>query len=308
MKKVTKIIALLLAVIMVFTGCATYNETTVINSDGSARVTSVLDVDKEQLDAGIKKLGYSNPEAYIKEWLYDYSYYEVVTIDGKQYYEIRDIQAVKAKELANGVNNALYVSEKGLYVTKDTVYGKVDIVMETFEDDFDDMKEMGINTKGIVKVKLVFEFPDNIVASTGTVDSANPKKVTFDIDADKKPTIFATTNKANTYSSIKKKVDKQNTVKKPTIKSLKVTKIKGKKGTVTLKLKKMKGVTYSIEYSTSKKFSYLKTDYKTTKKTTATLKNLKKGKKYYVRVYAYKTNYANRYVVSKAAKKTVTIK
>ncbi|MFQ9515263.1 MAG: fibronectin type III domain-containing protein [Eubacterium sp.] len=314
MKRATKITALLLAVIMVFTGCATVEQTTVINSDGSAKVTSVVDVDKEQLDAAVKKMGYNNPEAYVKSWLVDgyyndteSGYYEIVTIDGKQYYEIRNVTGVKAKYLAENVNYALGVSSKGLYITKDTVYGVVDELDYDLEEALGELKPLGFNNNSL-KMKLIFEFPANIVTSTGTIDKTNAKKVTFNIGFGKKSTIFATTNKANTYNSIKKKVDKLNTVKKPVIKSLKVKKVKKKKVTATLKLKKMKDVRYEIMYSTSKKFHYMKTQYKDTKKTTVTLKNLKKGKKYYVCVRVYKYNYAGKELYSKYAKTTIKIK
>ena len=47
---------------------------------------------------------------------------------------------------------------------------------------------------------------------------------------------------------------------------------------------------------------------KTAKKTTYTIKNLKKGKKYYVRVRATKTNYAGNAIYSKWVKKSVKTK
>lgn len=74
------------------------------------------------------------------------------------------------------------------------------------------------------------------------------------------------------------------TVKKPTLKSVKNQ--AGKKAKVTIK--KVSGATgYQIQYSTNNKFKKsVKTV--TTKKTTATLSKLKKGKTYYVKVCAYK--------------------
>lgn len=310
MKKITKVMALLLAVVMVFTGCATVEQTTVINSDGSARVTSVLDIDKEQWDSAIKKMGYTNPEAYFKSKLdyEDVSYYEIVTINGKKYYELREISGVSAKHLASDVNYALGVSKNGLYVTKDTLYGTVDYLTDDYEDFLEEAVSLGFNTKNSLKERLIFEFPANVVSTTGgIIDKTNPKKVTFNIDPSKKTTIFATTNKANTYNSIKKKVDKANTIKKPVIKSLKVKSIKRKKGTATLKLKKVKNVKYYIICSSSKKFNNEETIFIDTKKTSVTLKNLKKGKKYYVCIKAYKSNYAERYIESKEVVKTIKV-
>ena len=73
---------------------------------------------------------------------------------------------------------------------------------------------------------------------------------------------------------------------KPTIKSLKNT--SGKKITVKLS-KKVSGASgYEVEYSTSSAF---KSNVKKVKmKSSCTLSGLTKGKKYYVRVRAYKTD------------------
>ena len=80
-----------------------------------------------------------------------------------------------------------------------------------------------------------------------------------------------------------------------------------KKATVTLKFKKVKGIKkYEVEYSLKKNFK--KSTVKTAKKTTYTIKNLKKGKKYYVRVRATKTNYAGNAIYSKWVKKSVKTK
>jgi hypothetical protein len=186
----------------------------------------------------------------------------------------------------------------------------VDDVNITDEIDYlyGDMKAFGYDSKAIT-MKLVFEFPANVVSTTGTIDKTNTKKVTFNIDLSKKSTtIFATTNKANTYKSVKSKVNELNEVKKPKIKSVNVKNLSKKKAKATIKLKKIKNAYYVIEYSTSKKFSYLKTEYKSTKKNTVVLKNLKKGKTYYVRICVLKINYAGKYHYSKYAKTTIKVK
>lgn len=314
MKKITKIVALLLTVVMVFTGCATVENSTVIYSNGSAKVTTVMDIEKAALDKAIKEMGYTDPEAYFKQSIGDYQYYEVVTIDEKQYYEIREVNFVDSKSLSTGWSyNGLDLSEHGYYITKDTVYGLTEAMNSSDEDDYysyayylETYKSLGFDPSKSLKVTQSFEFPANITATNGIIDAANAKKVTFNIDITKKNTIFATTNSANTLESVKKMVDKKNTVKKPTIKSLKIKSVK-KKGTAVLKLKKQKGMRFEIEYSTSKKFKLSKTEWKDTKKTTVTLKKLKKGKKYYVRVRAYKQNYAGSYVYSKWVKKTIKV-
>ena len=80
-------------------------------------------------------------------------------------------------------------------------------------------------------------------------------------------------------------------VKKPG--STKITSLKKKSGVMTVTYKKVKGAGgYEISYSTSKKFvknSTKKTSEKSLKKN---IRNLKKGKTYYVRVRAYKTDSA----------------
>lgn len=308
MKKITKMLTLLLAVVMVFTGCATMENTIVINSDGSARITHVTDIEKEAMDKYITQtLGYKNPEEYMKSQYYG-TYFETVTIDGKEYYETREVNYASAKTLAEDVYYSMYVSEKGLYITKDTVYGVVNAMSDEYYNEYlTQLKAAGYTLGSAIKAKLVFEFPADITSTNGTIDKTNAKKVTFNVDVTKDTTIFATTNKANTLNSVKSKVDKLNTVKQPTIKSLKVTNNKKKKCTATLTLKKMKGVRYEVEYSTSKKFKYSKTRYKDTKKTTIKLKKLKKGKTYYVRVRAYKENYASACVYSKYTKKTLKV-
>ena len=68
---------------------------------------------------------------------------------------------------------------------------------------------------------------------------------------------------------------------------------------IALKYKKVSGAKgYEISYSTDKKFKKSVTK-KTTSKTSYTIKNLKKGKTYYVRVRAYKKDSAGKKVYSK---------
>lgn len=80
-------------------------------------------------------------------------------------------------------------------------------------------------------------------------------------------------------------------VKKPG--STKITSLKKKSGVMTVTYKRVKGASgYEISYSTSQKFvknSTKKTSEKSLKKN---IRNLKKGKTYYVRVRAYKTDSA----------------
>jgi hypothetical protein len=89
----------------------------------------------------------------------------------------------------------------------------------------------------------------------------------------------------------------------------KITSVSSKKaGSVTVKYKKVKNATgYQIQVATNSKFTKNRKSIKV-KKVTGTIKNLKKGKKYYVRVRAYRNVKKNTYYGSWSAKKIVTVK
>lgn len=75
-------------------------------------------------------------------------------------------------------------------------------------------------------------------------------------------------------------------IKVPKTKIKKITRINKK--SVKLSLKKVSGAKYQIRYSTNAKFKKAKN--KISKNVTVTVKKLKKGKKYYFKVRAYKLN------------------
>lgn len=85
---------------------------------------------------------------------------------------------------------------------------------------------------------------------------------------------------------------------------------KAKKKAVVKYKKNSKATGYQIQYGTSSKFTKTKTKTVTAKKkkTSVTLKKLKKGKKYYVRVRAYKSYGAVTYYGAWSSKKSVKIK
>lgn len=79
--------------------------------------------------------------------------------------------------------------------------------------------------------------------------------------------------------------------------------------TAKVKYKKMTGATgYQVAYSTSSKFTKSKTKTASIKGTTKTLKSLKKGKTYYVKVRAYKTVGKVRYYGAYSKVKKIKIK
>jgi regulator of sigma D len=114
--------------------------------------------------------------------------------------------------------------------------------------------------------------------------------------------LFATTKQGQTIEKVQKIVKNARTIAAPKIKKLKANKVKGKKASVTVNIKKVKGAKrYVVEYSTNSKFRDY--DSVSTKKTTVTLKKLKKNKKYYIRVYATKYDDRGDFVYSKYSKK-----
>ena len=101
------------------------------------------------------------------------------------------------------------------------------------------------------------------------------------------------------------------TLKNSTFNPTKVTgiKIKAKKKKVIIKYKKIKDISgYEIQISTKKNFKSVKTF--TTKKNSYTIKKLKSGKKYYVRIRTYKKNTDGIIIYSKwsTAKRTKKVK
>ena len=91
-----------------------------------------------------------------------------------------------------------------------------------------------------------------------------------------------------------------------TISSLKST--AAGKAAVSYKQSAVKATGYEIQYSTSSKFTAATTKTVSTKNTSATLKNLKSGKKYFVRVRAFKTVSGVKVYGSYSKAKTVTVK
>lgn len=107
----------------------------------------------------------------------------------------------------------------------------------------------------------------------------------------------------NKITTIKKGTKKNYTLyakwEKIKVKKTELTSAKNNKSKqIALKYKKVSGAKgYEISYSTDKKFKKSVTK-KTTSKTSYTIKNLKKGKTYYVRVRAYKKDSAGKKVYS----------
>ena len=307
----TKIVAIMLVLALALTGCVTQKSTVVINSDGSAKMTTNIKVDKQAaIQAYIqmmKSQGQTVSEAEVtalitlmlpklKDEGIDV---KTVTENGKDYYVIDYSQNIKKGDLQKEFG----VEGFDTYVTTDTFYMNGDVMKLLDAEDVDIFaayKEMGVELKEEdIQTSVTVQFPNAIVSTNGAKDASNPNAAIFSVPLTGKINMFATTKAGVTEASVKATI----------IKSLKANKVKknAKKATVTLKFKKVKGIKkYEVEYSLKKNFK--KSKVKTAKKTTYTIKNLKKGKKYYVRVRATKTNYAGNAIYSKWVKKSVKTK
>lgn len=317
----TKIVAIMLVLALALTGCATQKSTIVINSDGSAKMTTNIKVDKQAaIQAYIqmmKSQGQTVSEAEASAMITlmlpalkdEGVSVKTVTENGKDYYVIDQTQNIKQGDLQKEFG----VEGFDTYVTTDTFYMNGDIMKVMGAEGMDIFaayKEMGVELKeDDIQTSVTVQFPNAIVSTNGVKDASNPNAVTFSIPLTGKINMFATTKADVTEASVKATIKKLNTVKATKIKSLKANKVKknAKKATVTLKFKRVKGIKrYEVEYSLKKNFK--RSTVKTAKKTTYTIKSLKKGKKYYVRVRATKTNYAGVDVYSKWVKKSVKTK
>lgn len=310
-----KVLAIMLVMIMALTGCMNVNQEIVINSDGSAKITGVVSVDKQMyVDAMVKVMKKNgvpaSKEDIAKEldtaMAKDGS--KIVVVDGREYYQQTLEEVVKKGNLQKTFAEGTAAS----YVTTDTFYVEMAVDKMT-SDEVEAFKEveamLGDDSFDSIKTVLTVQFPKAVVSSNGIIDKENPNKVSFNVPIDKKVVLFATTKAGVTQDSIRKQIKKLNAVKTPKIKKLKANalKKKAKKASVTLKFARVKGAKkYQVQYSLKKNFKGAKT--KTIKKTTYVIKNLKKGKKYFVRVRAAKKNYASVDVYGKWAKKTVRTK
>lgn len=296
---------MILTVVMIFSGCATMEQSTIIKNDGTVIFTSKIELDKAEYDEMCIEnypQTYASPEDVERilrenntgtdEETGMVSSFEVITKDdGKSYYVTTRSQTSKLyyKDRYADLNGEYGFYDD--YLTKDTVFLTFDGDEFAYNialmDSMDTTLEYDINK---AKLACVIEFPENIVSSQGgMIDKDNPKKITFELPIKGgKFTAFATTNSKVTMDTVKADIKEITTTKQPKIKSLKVKSIKKNKGTVVLKWSKVKNAKYEVQYSTSKKFKKKVTKTKKIKKNSVTIKNLKKGKKYYFRVKAYK--------------------
>ena len=328
-----KIISLMLIVIMMFTGCMKDEYSFKINSNGSSETYICKSVDLEELVSArikvCKVLGLSDQEIGTKEKLqetYSESYkqqgYKETTIDGKTYYQKTAQYSNDKKNLTRDItgNDGYVTTDTFYYIVnwKDSVVNSIESQAETIAkqngvkevpDAMQLLKQAGVDLDTLDTCVATVEFSKPIVSTNGTIDSKNKNKVTFTIKATENKTLFATTDSKVTFASAQAKYKADNTIKKPKIKQLKANKVKrkAKKATITLKFGKVAGAKmYQVQYATKSSFKSAKT--KNIKKTTYKITGIKKNKKYYVRVRAWKSNMARGNVYSSWVKKSVKTK
>ena len=308
-----KMLALLMIVVMAFTGCAGVEYGVIINENGSAKTIVQMSIDKTAANAELKKQGIpdSQLDEFWKEYIKELKTMESgtvkeVTKDGKEYVEIYQTENFSKGNLGDKLGMG-----KNSYVSTDTFYGVMDMRMsdaaETGDESMDQVAAM-INGSTAVSMKLYIVMPKDIVSTNVTITDTNKKQATFDLKINQKNTVFVTTLSGQTIDTVKAKVAKANKVKKAKIKKLTAKKAarNAKKRSVVLKIGKVSNATYEVEYGTKKNFRNAK--MKMTKKTTCIIKNLKKNTKYYVRVRAVKQNLAGYDVYSAWTKKSVKTK
>lgn len=320
MKK-SKLLAVVLAVVLMFTGCMMERIPMKVTSDGHISMTVSVYFKKDTCDKILAKIREKGDEfsiAIAEGFKKDMKY---TVIGGTEFYEITESKKYTYKEFMKEFNNEK--EGTSAYVTKETLYlcgaDPASQVSDYSTKDMMDNKEMesymkayGIDESVLEEMKDItviysVEFDKDIVKTNGEVSKGNPKQVFYTLTGDqlnKKTVIFATTNTKDTEASIKATIKASNTIATSKVKKLKVNKSKkkAKKTSVTVKIKKVTGAKkYKIQYATNSKFKKAKS--KTIKKTSCKIKNLKKGKKYYFRVYAIKQNFIGKEVVSKASKK-----
>lgn len=310
MKIKMKILALMMIVVMALTGCVGMETKVIIRQDGSVKGIITVSIDKAAVNAELKKQGASDAEiqqfwtGYKQELNADAGVtFQEVTRDGKEYIETYEITNFSKGSLGKKLG-----FNKNSYVTADTLYGTIDLSGTDDEEVFQELSAMGGDISAVT-LTFVVEMPKDIASTNGTISETNKKQVTFQMKVNGKTTMYATTVPGQTISDVKAKVAKANKVKKAKIKKLKAKKAakNSKKRTVVLKIGKVsQAVKYEVQYGTKKNFKGAKT--KKIKKTSYTIKNLKKNTKYYVRVRAIKKNLAGYDVSSAWTKKSVKTK
>ena len=293
-KTAIKIVALLVMISIVISGCGKTEIAVRIHSDGSADFKLTESINVSKIEKEFKKIG-ATKEDIDKLWEGYRNQGYVLSDDGKNYVRSKEY-SIKKGELSYQFSGF----DEDAYACGSVVYFKLNVkkIPEAAEL-INEAKETGIKfSDDDFKVVFSFEFDEPVVNTTGTVDKSNPCHVTFSTNLGKTITVFASTDK-----SIKlKSFEKPGKVKVSKFK--KHLKKNKKTGNVEVKLKEQKYTTkYQVQYADNKKFDNCK------KISTNTqhfyINKLKKNKTYYVRIRAVRKLFNKKVVYGPWVKKTI---
>lgn len=219
---------------------------------------------------------------------------------------VNNVQAGTAYVYVTGIGNYSGTAVKAFEIIKPDIADKnISISKASFEYTGSEIKP-SVSIAGCVEgVDYTVSYSSNINVGTGYVTVqgigyyGGSKTISFEITAP------LPSQQAPLESSSKpQNTSKSNKPKKVTLKSLKTS-----KKSITVSWKKVTCTGYQIEYSTNKNFKKSKKVFvKKSKTTSKKISKLKKGKKYYVRVRAYKTTNGKKVYGSWSSKKSIKCK
>lgn len=175
-----KVVALMLVLVMVLTGCGS-SRTVTIKSDGSVSAKSVVTIEKDAVITALIAKGYTKSEAE------NFANTQAITmgakkiqVDGKDVYQYSNTENYTKKE-----NSYVLDDYSNGYITGDTYYDTLDMTIDP--ETIEEYKEFGVQAEELKNVKVTYSvvFANKIVSTNGKIDSQNPNKVTFTLDVGK---------------------------------------------------------------------------------------------------------------------------
>lgn len=164
MKRKIAVTALLLMVILCFTGCMTMEDHMVIHEDGTGTVVSRAEFEKDAVDQFAESLQLS-AEDLLLGTAEGSGQIRVAYMEGKKYYVLEeektfgDFEALKAAMEGNGYGD-VFVSESGIRYLLSA--GLSETELKTVES-------AGMNLDDSVQIRIRITMPKEIVMTTGTL-------------------------------------------------------------------------------------------------------------------------------------------
>ena len=296
MKRIIGLVVVL-AMALGLCGCADILQEHTIGKD-SITTKATMDIEKEYYDDLLKDPSLDTTDRMMLNELK--TAMPIVKKDGKDYYRYQQTQtnsfadfmeAGNMNDDEDGVESIAYVTNEVLYIKQSSTD-----MLSGAESLWGDINKLDLSK---ITFTITMTFGKDVVNTNGTINTNNKKQAIFNTDPKAvKATIFASTNKNITQTSVEQMIAKSRKMGKAKIKKITANKVKkkAKKASVTLKLKKVKGAQrYTIWYCKNKKFTGSSSDYKETKKTKVTIKGLKKNTKYYFKVYPSRKDFTGTY-------------